>query len=212
MVIAQMQFEARTLPVQVSADGTKNAPPSEHATEMSVKFSLLSHDPERHPIYTISHTACKQPNGFYTNSQTQHFQAPTTMAAKPGQATLPNGIPIPEVPLSFVPVKAGEVIKLGPLTCRIMEDGSNTGTSHTPSEKKSLLLHTCTDKREPDNRLGVAELILPPKTPGPPPHWHEMVQKLRPGLRKAQADVLITARRNLLRHKRHNPFPRSRPS
>lgn len=25
-----------------------------------------------------------------------------------------------------------------------------------------------------DNRLGVAELILPPRTPGPPPHWHEM--------------------------------------
>ena len=25
-----------------------------------------------------------------------------------------------------------------------------------------------------DNRLGVAELTLPPKKPGPPPHWHEM--------------------------------------
>lgn len=25
-----------------------------------------------------------------------------------------------------------------------------------------------------DHRLGVAELILPPRTPGPPPHWHEM--------------------------------------
>lgn len=25
-----------------------------------------------------------------------------------------------------------------------------------------------------DNRLGTCELILPPKTPGPPPHWHEM--------------------------------------
>jgi len=42
-------------------------------------------------------------------------------------ATLPNGIPIPEVPLSFVPARAGEVLHLGPLTCRIMEDGSNTG-------------------------------------------------------------------------------------
>ncbi|KAI7373791.1 hypothetical protein KC336_g20339, partial [Hortaea werneckii] len=65
-------------------------------------------------------------------------------------ATLPNGIPIPELDINFVPAKAGEVLKLGPLTCRIMEDGSNT-----------------------DNRLGVAELIMPPKTPGPPPHWHE---------------------------------------
>ncbi|KXL49695.1 MAG: hypothetical protein FE78DRAFT_28022 [Acidomyces sp. 'richmondensis'] len=66
-------------------------------------------------------------------------------------ATLPNGIPIPEVPINFVPAKAGEVIHLGQLTCRILEDGSNT-----------------------DNRIGVAELIMPPKTPGPPPHWHEM--------------------------------------
>lgn len=42
-------------------------------------------------------------------------------------ATLPNGIPIPEVPINFVPAKAGEVIHLGQLTCRILEDGSNTG-------------------------------------------------------------------------------------
>lgn len=41
--------------------------------------------------------------------------------------TLPNGIPIPEVPINFVPAQAGEVIKLGPLTCRILEDGSKTG-------------------------------------------------------------------------------------
>lgn len=25
-----------------------------------------------------------------------------------------------------------------------------------------------------DNRLGTVELTLPPHTPGPPPHWHEM--------------------------------------
>lgn len=25
-----------------------------------------------------------------------------------------------------------------------------------------------------DNRIGTCELILPPKTPGPIPHWHEM--------------------------------------
>ncbi|KAF2864312.1 hypothetical protein K470DRAFT_1212 [Piedraia hortae CBS 480.64] len=66
-------------------------------------------------------------------------------------ATLPSGIPIPEVDVNYVPVEAGEVIKLGQLTCRILEDGSNT-----------------------DNRIGVAELTLPPRTSGPPPHWHEM--------------------------------------
>nr|OQO17890.1 hypothetical protein B0A51_16144 [Rachicladosporium sp. CCFEE 5018] len=60
-------------------------------------------------------------------------------------------IKIPSVPLNFVPAKSGEIIKLGQITCRILEDGSRT-----------------------DNRLGTCELILPPKTPGPPPHWHEM--------------------------------------
>ncbi|QIW96424.1 hypothetical protein AMS68_001942 [Peltaster fructicola] len=60
-------------------------------------------------------------------------------------------LPIPDAPLSFVPVKAGEVLRLGQVTVRVLEDGSHT-----------------------DNRLGVCELILPPKTPGPPPHWHEM--------------------------------------
>lgn len=25
-----------------------------------------------------------------------------------------------------------------------------------------------------DNRISAIELIIPPKTPGPPPHWHEM--------------------------------------
>lgn len=42
-------------------------------------------------------------------------------------AKLPSGIPIPDVGINFIPAKAGEVIQLGPLTCRIMEDGSNTG-------------------------------------------------------------------------------------
>lgn len=33
----------------------------------------------------------------------------------------------PDVPIEFVPVKAGETLKLGTITIRIMEDGSNTG-------------------------------------------------------------------------------------
>ncbi|EME85403.1 uncharacterized protein MYCFIDRAFT_210224 [Pseudocercospora fijiensis CIRAD86] len=60
-------------------------------------------------------------------------------------------VSVPDRDIEFVEAKAGEVLKLGPLTCRILEDGSHT-----------------------DNRLGSAELIMPPKTPGPPPHWHEM--------------------------------------
>lgn len=57
----------------------------------------------------------------------------------------------PDVPITFVPVQSGEVLKLGTITIRIMEDGSNTS-----------------------QRLGIAELIIPAQTPGPPGHWHEM--------------------------------------
>ena len=36
-------------------------------------------------------------------------------------------VPIPTEKINFVPIKAGETFKLGPMTCRIMEDGSRTG-------------------------------------------------------------------------------------
>lgn len=39
-------------------------------------------------------------------------------------------IKIPDRPLNFVPAKAGETIYLGQITCRILEDGSRTGTLH----------------------------------------------------------------------------------
>ncbi|KAI9689542.1 MAG: hypothetical protein M1822_010193 [Bathelium mastoideum] len=60
-------------------------------------------------------------------------------------------LPVPDVPLNFVPAKTGEVLTIGPAKLRVMEDGSNT-----------------------DNRLGAAELILAPHQAGPPAHWHEM--------------------------------------
>jgi len=44
-----------------------------------------------------------------------------------------------------------EVLKLGPITMRVLEDGSRT-----------------------DNRIGVVEIIIPPKTPGLPQHVHIM--------------------------------------
>jgi hypothetical protein len=34
---------------------------------------------------------------------------------------------MPTVPVNFVPAKAGEIIKLGKITCRVMEDGSRSG-------------------------------------------------------------------------------------
>lgn len=40
------------------------------------------------------------------------------------------GIPKDHIPVNFVPAKAGEIIKLGQITCRVIEDGSRTGTPH----------------------------------------------------------------------------------
>ena len=36
-------------------------------------------------------------------------------------------LPVPDVPLNFVPAKEGEVLEIGAMKLRIMEDGSNTG-------------------------------------------------------------------------------------
>ncbi|KAI0972864.1 RmlC-like cupin domain-containing protein [Xylaria arbuscula] len=58
---------------------------------------------------------------------------------------------MPRRPVNVVPAKEGEILQLGPVKCRIMEDGSRT-----------------------DNRIGAAEFTLPPNTSGPPGHWHEM--------------------------------------
>ncbi|KAI1433216.1 RmlC-like cupin domain-containing protein [Xylaria sp. CBS 124048] len=57
----------------------------------------------------------------------------------------------PRRPITFVPARSGEVLTVGPIKCRIMEDGSHT-----------------------DNRIGTAEFTVPANTSGPPPHWHEM--------------------------------------
>ncbi|KAI0124006.1 RmlC-like cupin domain-containing protein [Xylariales sp. AK1849] len=57
----------------------------------------------------------------------------------------------PDRQINFIPAHSGETFKLGPVTCRIMEDGSNT-----------------------DNRIGAASFTVPPRTSGPPAHWHEM--------------------------------------
>jgi hypothetical protein len=34
---------------------------------------------------------------------------------------------MPRRPINFVPATSGEILKIGHLTCRIMEDGSRTG-------------------------------------------------------------------------------------
>jgi quercetin dioxygenase-like cupin family protein len=51
--------------------------------------------------------------------------------------------------IEFVDRNEGEMVSVGPLMHRILEDGSHTG-----------------------HRIGVVEVTLPPRTPGPPEHVH----------------------------------------
>jgi quercetin dioxygenase-like cupin family protein len=74
---------------------------------------------------------------------------------------------MPRRPINFVPATSGEILKLGHITCRIMEDGSRTGTVDWKKLCRRVLI-------VPDNRIGSAEFTLPPNTAGPPAHWHEM--------------------------------------
>ncbi|TKA74839.1 hypothetical protein B0A49_03263 [Cryomyces minteri] len=64
--------------------------------------------------------------------------------------------PIPNVPINFVPAKTGDVLSLVPSTPII--------TRMRPSGLNLLV----------DNRIDAAELTIPPRTLGPPLHWHEM--------------------------------------
>lgn len=52
---------------------------------------------------------------------------------------------------NFVELGAGEIIQIGPVHMRVLEDGSRT-----------------------DNRIGAVEATVPARTPGPPPHVHRM--------------------------------------
>jgi quercetin dioxygenase-like cupin family protein len=53
------------------------------------------------------------------------------------------------VAVSIVGPGEGELIATGPVQVRILEDGSST-----------------------NHRLGLAEIVIPPRTPGPPQHRH----------------------------------------
>ncbi|KAJ5669127.1 hypothetical protein N7462_010197 [Penicillium macrosclerotiorum] len=58
---------------------------------------------------------------------------------------------VPDRAVKFVPCKSGDIITLGTMKLRVMEDGSNT-----------------------DMRMSCCELTIPAGTIGPPTHWHEM--------------------------------------
>ena len=53
--------------------------------------------------------------------------------------------------VEIIAAKLGEIIQIGPIRIRVLEDGSHT-----------------------DNRLGAVEITVPPGVAGPPPHFHQM--------------------------------------
>ncbi|TGO59512.1 hypothetical protein BOTNAR_0161g00230 [Botryotinia narcissicola] len=59
--------------------------------------------------------------------------------------------PQPNVPVHYVKTETGEIITLGNVKLRVLEDGSRT-----------------------DNRISTVEGTLPAGLKGPPAHWHEM--------------------------------------
>ena len=55
------------------------------------------------------------------------------------------------VPVTIVGQEKREILRMGPITIEVLEDGRNT-----------------------DNRLGAVVLTIAPGTKGPPQHWHRM--------------------------------------
>ena len=53
--------------------------------------------------------------------------------------------------VEIIAAEAGEILQIGPIRIRVLEDGSHT-----------------------DNRLGAVEITVPPGVAGPPPHLHQM--------------------------------------
>jgi hypothetical protein len=98
-------------------------------------------------------------------------------------------IKIPDRPVNFVPAKAGETIYLGQITCRILEDGSNTGmfTGHSTPQPST---NNHPPQRQPPRHRRTNP---PPQNPRPP------------------SPLARNARRDLLHHHRHNPVPRPGP-
>ncbi|TQS34312.1 hypothetical protein Golomagni_05309 [Golovinomyces magnicellulatus] len=88
-------------------------------------------------------TAIKSLNGFKAHIQVAEMQDPTIIHESKS----------PEKPVNIVfsDGKDLEVIKVGPATIHILEDGRNT-----------------------DNQLAAVSVTLAPKTPGPTAIWHRM--------------------------------------
>ena len=59
------------------------------------------------------------------------------------QETPSAGLPVPQVPINFVPAKAGEVLKLGQMTIRIVEDDSHTDKTFSKNFTSIALVEIC---------------------------------------------------------------------
>jgi len=81
----------------------------------------------------------------------------------------------PEVPVTFVPAKEGEVLMLGTVKMRIMEDGSHTGEQvplpvEPPSqERPEALSHEQPNIPPPNPPNQSHPVLLPPHTFSHPP-------------------------------------------
>ena len=78
------------------------------------------------------------------------------------QETPSAGLPVLQVPINFVPAKAGEALKFGQMTIRKMEDDFHTDKTFS---KNSTNISTY--QLSQDNRIGTAEFIIPTNTNGP---------------------------------------------
>lgn len=74
----------------------------------------------------------------YIDKYTQLFGRFADFQKSPNESTTQKAVP--NRPVSFVPSKVGEVITLGTMKLRIMEDGSNTGSSTLQGQVK--IIHT----------------------------------------------------------------------
>jgi hypothetical protein len=140
---------------------------------------------------------------------------------------MPPVVPTPTVPINFVHAKAGEIIKLGTITLRVMEDGSRTGMPHPRQSKpirslslaKFVLLHIFQPTQITCHPISLPLLILPkpltlpipsqnlPNTSNRQPHLSHRVNNPTQNARSAPA-LARNARRNFPRHERHSAFSR----
>ena len=124
-------FRLNLLQIDCSRAGQRHIRSSVEALRLSTVIPVS--------LYLISSASLV--SGFYIRS-TISFYLPSQYSINFNSSSLPYNIAImddearqalasmkmPRRPINFVPATSGEILKLGQITCRIMEDGSRTGT------------------------------------------------------------------------------------